>query len=284
MIVATVAWAGPGYQVFDSVVPMTYNESFTYSDGATPSGFTTTISGAAWGSFETFNVQGGAYCMNIQRIRSATHTHTGNNNSTTMTDASVDWNGKSLTGCRITNESDGYSGGTISSNSDNTVFVTLSGGVENLWDTGDIYSITQVTGTVVKALPYLTRDFTFQVEVWRGEASIETITVLALNNIASSQNGAHVVFWGDGKIMYHNGTGWQDSGQTWAPTTHYTIKAVVRPSSGEWDLYLGGSQIATDIPFRTSGCTSIDGVRFGSNSLGYESSTTYWDNIQSRAN
>ncbi len=74
--------------------------------------------------------------------------HSGANNASTLTDANKAWTASILIGGTIVNETDGSSG-TITANTSTTVTATLSGGTDHDWDTGDIYSITNIgTGGV----------------------------------------------------------------------------------------------------------------------------------------
>ena len=82
----------------------------------------------------------------------ATGTHDGGNDAAKLTDSEKSWGVDTLKGFMIRNISDGYnsgstgddgigSGGEITANDATTVTVTLAGGEENKWDTGDQYFI-----------------------------------------------------------------------------------------------------------------------------------------------
>jgi hypothetical protein len=83
-------------------------------------------------------------------------THTGANNAAVLTDSTKSWTPSSLVGQEIYNTTDGSSS-TITANTATTVTGVLAGGVDNDWDTGDDYVITDpdwaTTGWVNRAPP-----------------------------------------------------------------------------------------------------------------------------------
>ncbi len=70
-----------------------------------------------------------------------TGNHTGSSGSLTLTDSSQNWEVNSLVDIYVYNFADS-SKGQITANTANTVTAILSGGIENDWDTGDHYKIT----------------------------------------------------------------------------------------------------------------------------------------------
>jgi len=67
-------------------------------------------------------------------------THTGANNAAVLTDAAASWTVNGLVGLTISNLTD-VSSVVITANTANTVTGVLTGGTDNDWDTGDVYSI-----------------------------------------------------------------------------------------------------------------------------------------------
>jgi hypothetical protein len=70
----------------------------------------------------------------------ANGTHTGANNSATLVDSAQNWRTDELVGRIAYNVTDG-SLGTVTGNTENQVSATLTGGVDNDWDTDDVYKI-----------------------------------------------------------------------------------------------------------------------------------------------
>jgi len=66
--------------------------------------------------------------------------HTGANNQPILTDANADWRDDELVGRTVYNTTDG-SLATITGNSNNQISGVLAGGVDNDWDTGDLYRV-----------------------------------------------------------------------------------------------------------------------------------------------
>lgn len=92
---------------------------------------------------QIFGVYGYAYEISWDSTldgKSATGTHTGSGNASTLTDSAQEWITNQLAGLTITNVTDGSSG-PITANTDTTVTASLSGGSENDWDTSDVYTI-----------------------------------------------------------------------------------------------------------------------------------------------
>jgi len=67
-------------------------------------------------------------------------THTGANNAAVLTDAAANWTVNGLIGLTISNLTD-ISSVVITANTANTVTGVLTGGTDNDWDAGDVYSI-----------------------------------------------------------------------------------------------------------------------------------------------
>lgn len=67
-------------------------------------------------------------------------THTGSNNASVLTDSTKSWTVDELVGLTVYNVTDGSSGA-ITANTANTITATLSGGIDNDWDTNDVYAV-----------------------------------------------------------------------------------------------------------------------------------------------
>lgn len=83
----------------------------------------------------------------------ATGTHTGSDNAAVLTDSTASWTSGALVGQWVHNLDDKYIGtsggnqpirsyGQITANTATTVTTTLTGGLENDWDNGDMYTVT----------------------------------------------------------------------------------------------------------------------------------------------
>lgn len=88
----------------------------------------------------------GALQTDIQYEVTIPGTHTGSSNAVTLTDTSKAWRINALTGKVITNTTDG-STATITSNTEQTISGTLSGGTDDDWDTSDAYTIADAAPT-----------------------------------------------------------------------------------------------------------------------------------------
>lgn len=83
---------------------------------------------------------GGVYIGGLQGVDgpSVSGSHTGSSNASILTDSTVSWADNEWNGYIVFNQTDASSG-TISSNTANTLTVTLTGGTDNDWDNGDTY-------------------------------------------------------------------------------------------------------------------------------------------------
>jgi hypothetical protein len=76
-----------------------------------------------------------------QAVANGTGSHNVGSSSSALTDSSKNWTSGAFVGWTVYNLTDG-SRGKITANTATTVSVTLSGGVDNRWDSGDSYKIT----------------------------------------------------------------------------------------------------------------------------------------------
>jgi hypothetical protein len=67
--------------------------------------------------------------------------HNGANNAATLFDSTRVWRADRLVGCTVYNVTDGSSG-IVTANTVNSVTAVLAGGVDNDWDTNDLYALT----------------------------------------------------------------------------------------------------------------------------------------------
>lgn len=73
-------------------------------------------------------------------------THTGANGAVTLEDSTASFVPNSLVGYRLINKTDA-SFGTVISNTATTITATLTNGYTNVWNPGDVYGISEMTGT-----------------------------------------------------------------------------------------------------------------------------------------
>ena len=109
------------------------------------------------------------------------------------------------------------------------------------------------------------------------------------NDIGSSifgDNGAkticYTIFGYNGGLRHYKSTGGFDVLGSWAINTWYHIKYEINFTTQTWDWIINGGTIGDDLPFyTTTGVNEADRIRHWSYSA--QSSTSYWDNLEYRA-
>ena len=94
-------------------------------------------------------------------------THTDGNHSTIMTDSAAGFPVDALIGATINNYTDNGSSGVITDNDATTVTVSsLSGGSSNIWQTSDVYTITNIPKTGDDYLALADTDGAANIDIW----------------------------------------------------------------------------------------------------------------------
>jgi hypothetical protein len=229
---------------------------------------------------------------NTQFSKGVNGSHDGSANSATLDDSSASWTASQWVGYTIRNQTDGSSG-VITANTSSQITVTLTGGTDNDWDSGDIYLIEPgfkvTTGATVEE--FNTR--------YREENGVAFENATARTNINSGNIIKSTEFWPSAK--YNNTAGsvttildstatklctilldtnsaaavvvmdvffWKSSGTAMAGTTATVKYAMCRDSAGN---------ITVATPTVTDNVDALDGVTAPSLSA---STTTNGDDVE----
>ena len=127
--------------------------------------------------------------ISLSGLKTFQGTHEGASDATVMTDSTTDFGDvDELTGLTITNTTDGSSG-LITSNTQTTITVTaLTGGTDNDWDAGDVYTVseTTVTRNYIFVAPSIETGFdTGDLFAWTGGGSNSRARTICVNPTAS---------------------------------------------------------------------------------------------------